>query len=130
MTLPTGLPPLIKRISELTSLEVALKLVEARAGTAVYVPGEVDETCTLARLVGLEPARKLSGEYAGAWLTIPRCFERLLLERNTRICARYEANTPASTLAREHNLTERQVRRIVAEGPATADDKQLMLFRP
>lgn len=130
MNLPVN--ELIKAIG----LKLALDLVRERGGTRVYIPTptRATEDCPLARIVGLAATRAMAAEWPAMWATIPLARAYMLRQRATDIVTRYPGTT-AAALAREYNITERSVLRLVAAGmPATpkieqAPSPQLSLFQ-
>ncbi len=100
--------------------QLALRLVAERGGTRVYIPTDarITDDCPLARIVGAQAAAKLAARWPGLWMTIPRAMAYMRRVRDREIRARIKSET-AAALAREFELTERQVYAIAAEG---ADD--------
>lgn len=70
MTLPRHPAELDWLVSRLGA-EATLLLIEARGGIRVFVPIEPTEGCELAKIVGLEPARKLAAAFGGEQLRVP-----------------------------------------------------------
>lgn len=100
--------------------QLALRLVAERGGTRVYVPtpARLAEDGPLARVIGVEATAKLARLWPGVWLTVPRAMAYMRRMRDREIRARFKSET-AAALAREFELTERQVYAIAAQG---ADD--------
>ncbi len=103
--------------------QLALRLVAERGGQRVYVPtfARLTEDCPLARIVGTGAAEKLAKLWPGEWITIPRAMAYMRRVRDREIRARFKSETAAS-LAREFELTERQVYAIATQG---GDDELL-----
>lgn len=103
--------------------QLALRLVAERGGQRVYIPtgGRLNEDCPLSRIVGIGAAAKLARLWPGEWLTVPRAMAYMRRVRDREIRARFKSET-AAALAREFELTERQVYAIVAQG---SDDDQV-----
>ena len=117
--------------------QLALRLVAERGGQRVYIPTEsrLNDDCPLARIVGVTAAARLSKLWAGEWLTIPRAMAYMRRRRDREIRARYPAGETAAALAREFEISERQVYVIVAQADAdeaaeaeSARAPQLRLF--
>lgn len=111
------LPKSLRDVAELIGPQAALKLVEHFGGaTAVYVPYQIESDHQLAVALGLPAARKLAAYYGGDNLrNIPRCALGLRRIRNAEIRRCHRAGRPASKLALEFGLTERQVWTIIGE---------------
>lgn len=55
--------------------EAALALIEARGGTAVFVPGDPREEQELVRIVGLDAARELASRWGKEYLSVPMAMD-------------------------------------------------------
>jgi len=66
------LPDELRQIAEEIGVDAALKLVSARGGVCLYVPMVMTPDHPIARLIGMEAARKLSKRYQGERIEIPR----------------------------------------------------------
>lgn len=118
------LPYIVQDISHLIGLHLTLKLVEHYKGTYMWVPKEYKPDHVLVKLVGHEPAIKLIKAYGGENVEIPKCLDALRFVRNAII---RQSDKSQAELAREHNLTIRQIRNIT-HGHDGVDDKQESLF--
>ena len=58
-------------LTDVLGAAATLVLVEKRGGTRVYVPREVTQASVIAREIGLQEARALSGAFAGDTITVP-----------------------------------------------------------
>lgn len=140
MSIP--LPSIMQEIVDLVGLPAALKLVALYPGIPFRVPTGGKEggavKLRLEEAMGSAPARLFMERFAGERLYIARCLHALLAERNRLICARFDQGEPASQIARDHQLTERQIRNILKQVPGEgikaygggkeADDRQIGLF--
>lgn len=79
-------------------------------GRRLYIPKLMHREHPLARLIGLEAAKKLSDLYPSSLFTISRSL--LLRERNSSIIRERRHGIPATDIARRHGLTARSVRNI------------------
>ena len=86
----------------------------------------------VAELIGVENALRLSAEFGGLWISVPK-LDRLKREvRNPKIRKRYDAakdkTAVVRALARENNLTARQIYNILGEQPGDEPEFVLPLF--
>jgi len=65
------LPKIIQEISDVIGIDNALKFTARYRGTMVWVPKNICETHEIAKIVGIEAAKKLSFTFANESLTIP-----------------------------------------------------------
>ncbi|MBF0340713.1 MAG: helix-turn-helix domain-containing protein [Magnetococcales bacterium] len=94
-----------------------MKFVEAVGGTRVFIPKNMKAQHRLANLLGIEQARKLSLNFGGETLTVARAAELQRKVRNREIIRRYNEGANVRELARENNLTERQIYAILSKVP-------------
>ncbi len=135
-----NLPRSVREILALIGLAPALALVQAYGGCILRVPtGAHADGQVRARLIGLlggDAADVFIAHYGGERLSIPRCAAALRDERDAMIIAAYTSGRAVPTLAREHALTERQIRNILKRVPGEsggfgrrgADEAQIPLF--
>ena len=76
----------------------------------LYIPQTMHADHTIAQVLGLEAAKKLSAEFAGCILNISRSL--LVRERNEQIEAACKAGIPRAWVARRYGLTARSIRKI------------------
>jgi hypothetical protein len=126
------LPPRLAEIAELIGVPKTLKLVEARGGTRIYVPGTITSSHWLARLIGLAAARALSdhvadrsrgGRDVGDYLDIDRGAAALRALRDRRIIAAHANGVSATALALDYGMTERMIWYILAGSDNMADNQ-------
>lgn len=117
------LPYVVQDISNLIGLGLALKLVEHYKGTSMWIPSQFRPDYHLVYIIGADAMIKLIEAYGGDRLEIPKCDDALRLVRNFKIC---ESDKSQAQLAREYNLTVRQIRNIQCDMPE--DDRQEDLF--
>lgn len=120
------LPDSLQAIADIIGAAAALKVAERWGGTRLYIPAEPDEDHPLAALIGIEAARALGKTFAGERPEIPKadCWRKAV--RNALIKSARATGVSQAALAREHGLTERQVRSI--EQGMDGDDRQGGLF--
>lgn len=109
------LPTSLRRIARLSSVGAAVQLARAFGGRYLYVPQQTRHDHPIALAVGLAAAHAISGEWGGGWLYVPRENFVDRKRRDTEIRARFEGGDPASALADEYGLSNRQVWRICAK---------------
>lgn len=132
------LPGLLREIAEITSLETALRIAEAKGGQRVNIPPDITERHWLAAVVGMEQARKIADHFAtvnadgqrqglrevivplGPAATIARARQKMMAEIANGVSPR-EA-------ARRAGLHERTGWRVRRRLKAAQDDPQGTLF--
>ncbi|MHB8110887.1 MAG: Mor transcription activator family protein [Syntrophorhabdaceae bacterium] len=79
----------------------------------------------LAEIVGVENALKVSKEFGGLWISVPKLDDLKREERNASIREEYdsaqEKTDTVRSLARKHNLTARQIYNILGVQPDETD---------
>ena len=83
----------IDRLRELIGDELTLALIEARAGTRLYVARERHAASVLADIVGVDAAAKIADEYGGESWMVP-------IAREFRIEAYSRRGMPVPVIAR------------------------------
>lgn len=123
------LPKVAKELADIIGLAGALAVVDHWGGVGLWVPVDwnPDDKTTrrLISVLGDISARKLWEIYHGSEIDVPKCERAMRAARDTEIRARYRASDTAARLAREYNLTERQIYNIVG---IIADKNQMGLF--
>lgn len=100
-------------ITELLGADVAAKLIRRYGGCRFSVPRVPRDEHPLAELLGAEAAAKLIRRYGGCLIAVPKgTHSRDFRDRAIR--SSYRAGQSAAVLAREWQISERQVWRIVA----------------
>lgn len=107
------LPPQIRLLSDCMGLPATLRLLQAKGGTQYNVPMCGDNSPILIAIVGLVAARALSAEYGGQTLSVPKLDKVLTQLRNRMIVTAAETSS-LTELARQHQLTTRQISNILA----------------
>jgi Mor family transcriptional regulator len=121
------LPQVLQDFVRLIGLAATMILVEHFGGRRLYIPGRPHAEHPLAKLIGLENLTALSKVYGlEDHFDIPKAEAALRHLRNEKIRSEYGPKS-ASTLAREHQLTERQIWNIVGE-KAADNANQTSLF--
>ncbi|HEY9200743.1 MAG TPA: hypothetical protein VIQ81_04015 [Gammaproteobacteria bacterium] len=105
------LPPQTRELVKIIDLPDTIKLLEAYGGQRVWIPLGKSHDTYLHKTISHESVMKLaSSQYAGQRLTLPKADKILSQIRNLHIQS--SPNVPKSVLARQYNLTVRQVQRI------------------
>lgn len=131
--LPAALPESLREIAFHCGLDAALRLVDAHGGTEICIPthGACASGRALATLIGEPAAADLIRAWPGCRLPVPRCASLRRDLRDQAIIDNYDQGTPVRDLARQHQLTTRQVRTILKRSPERASVElaaQLTLF--
>ena len=116
------LPYVVQDIAHLIGLGAALKLVEHYKGTSMWVPGQFKPDHVLVKIVGHHAASQLIEAYGGECLEMPKCEDAVRAVRNGQIKL---SDKSQSQLAREYNLTVRQIRNIQGDRPEDARQEAL-----
>ncbi|MFM8332612.1 MAG: Mor transcription activator family protein [Candidatus Methylumidiphilus sp.] len=130
------LPQQIRDIADVCGRDVAAALLEHFNGRRIRVAdlSRLDDSNPVAQAIGLEAAERLSKQYGGEFLYIPRAFHALLKLRNDAICQRRLDNPLIGTVdfvnrvAAEEGLSDRQVYKIIGSVKMPCDPRQPSLF--
>jgi hypothetical protein len=129
-TLTRSMQPVIEAIG----FDAAIQLVSHCGGTRVLVSLDPKSSDRIVRAIGLEKACSLASAIGAGALDVPRCLSWLVLRRNEEIVARWDGCETQAELATRFGLTERQIRRIMAEAgrqtQETTDLRQASLLPP
>lgn len=109
------LPEGLREIAELVGLDAALKLTAAHGGVRIFIPLKCPPEHAIAATVGDYVAARLSNAYGGTYLYVPGVSSILRRRRDAAIVQAYDKGKSATFLARQHGITERQVRAIIAK---------------
>lgn len=100
-------------------------------GVNCYVPEDPDDACQLSKLIGLSSAKKLSEEWGGEHLSIPRLRNYEVDEKRRTIARMLEKGFGTREISSLMRMTERRVQQICREmevagliapiGPAKSD---------
>lgn len=112
------LPQSLTEVLEVIGLPSTIKLVKEYGGTRIFVPSRLKAQHKLANLLGFEHAQRLSQYFAGESLSIARAANAIRAKRNKDIARRYDEGETTPSLAREYQLTERQVYTILSRATA------------
>lgn len=112
-----GYPGVLAEIADLIGNEGADAIVNQYGGTSLYVPScmsymTIDHP--LAKLLGIEAAQKMVPIFGGDDFDIPKADAVKRARRNALIFVDRAAGLSHSALARKYDLTERQIRSILA----------------
>ncbi|SOD42310.1 Mor transcription activator family protein [Nitrosovibrio sp. Nv4] len=120
------LPGILRDIARLIGLPGTLQLVKHYGGVRLYVPKRFDPDHVLVKVIGPVAVIILIKHFGGeAHFDIPRALAAANAVRNAAIRAEY-AELSQRRLAQKYNLTERQVRNILAGDEP--DEMQEKLF--
>jgi hypothetical protein len=98
---------------DLVGARPALRLIEARGGTRVYVPRTPAEGSALVRDVGLAPAQALAAAYGGETITVP-------VARHWRVREYRAAGLSYAAIARKLGCHEDTVWRLLKSAGETS----------
>lgn len=120
----------ISHIASLIGHIAANALVAALGGTVYRVPARNDSPrhATLAEIIGTAEARELVAYAGGDALYIPKCDACARTRRNAEIIEAYEAGESVFRIARRHQMTERNVWRILKTTTTTTQSPNGDLF--
>lgn len=121
-----SLPDSLAEVVDAIGLPSTLRLVESFPGVRVYVPRTLDDDHALVSVLGRDDAQRLTDQFSGEALSIPRCAGALRAVRNA--CIWRERSEGAAALALRYHLTERQVYSVLASAQSAQDDQQQDLF--
>ena len=111
----------LEQIREAIGDAAALKLIEARGGTTVFVPGEPRDGQILTEIVGLDAARELASRWGKEYLMVPLAIE-------WRIDMLLADGLSAPEVARRLGIHEDRVRR--RRRKVGVASSQMDLFQP
>ena len=103
------LPGTLRELAEQCGSDVALRLLGEYGGCHVVVPREIHPDHPIALRLGLQAARAICRTYGGEILTIPKGDSARRHIRNESNRHHRRAGSSLRDLARQFNLTERQV---------------------
>ena len=110
------LPGILRDLVDLIGLPATMTIVQHKGGTGLWIPAQIETLAPdhkLVKAVGMEAAMKLSENYGGEELEIPKAEKAVMALRNKEIREKNQYMSQ-SQLALEYNLTERQIRTIVS----------------
>lgn len=125
---PELTPKSLQIIAEHCGDSTALAIWRCYGGGHICVPSAVTADHHLARNLGLDAANAFCAQFASDVMSIPRGKKALDAVRNACIKAQRQQGWSMFDLAREHNLTERQILTI-CKGVAVVHKLQLDLFK-
>lgn len=133
MTIPADpLPQVLADIAMIAGEEAARRVAGAVGGTRVYIPPHPGPDHWLAKLVGLEAARKIADHFTagalGARVDIPLGDTGFIASQQARIDAMILAGRSERDIALACGYTDRTVRRRRARLKAMDDSRQGKLF--
>lgn len=109
------LPGSLRDMAETCGPALALKVAEVYGGCHVSIPASVDNAPGLVEVLGKPMAATLCAIYGGELLTIPRAMNARRHVRNEVIRETRRAGAKLRELARQFDLTERQVSTILRD---------------
>lgn len=118
------LPESLHTIAVACGDEVMWAVWERYGGGRLHIPRKLDPGHPLAQSLGCEIAQRLSAEFGGEFLTIPRALVARRAVRNALIRAGRTQGCNNFTLARRFEMTDRQISKIcrAVEPPAVNAD--------
>lgn len=118
------LPKVLQEFVRLIGLNPTMLLVERFGGLRIYIPLNPTADHQFAQIIGLDNLTKLSQEYGREdHFELPKAARALRALRDAKMRAEYGPKS-LRQLAAEHQLTERQVTRIVGT-PTNVDQVEL-----
>lgn len=116
-----ALPRSVREMVAHIGLPATMAIVRVYGGTVLRVPtgavADGQRLLELTELLGTPATCDLIAAYGGERISIPRCAQALRDIRDRRIIAAYDAGQSVNSLAREHTLTDRQIRTILKRCP-------------
>lgn len=116
-----ALPRSVREMVAHIGLPATMAIVRVYGGTVLRVPtgavADGQRLLELTELLGTPVTCDLIAAYGGERISIPRCAQALRDIRDRRIIAAYDAGQSVNSLAREHTLTDRQIRTILKRCP-------------
>lgn len=116
-----ALPRSVREMVAHIGLPATMTIVRVYGGTVLRVPtgavADGQRLLELTELLGTPVTCDLIAAYGGERISIPRCAQALRDIRDRRIIAAYDAGQSVNSLAREHTLTDRQIRTILKRCP-------------
>lgn len=116
-----ALPRSVREMVAHIGLPATMAIVRVYGGTVLRVPtgarADGQQLLELIELIGKPATRALIAAYGGERLFIPRCAQALRDMRDRGIIAAYDAGQSVNSLAREHTMTDRQIRTILKRCP-------------
>jgi len=109
-------PGSLKRIAEWCGVDAAIKIWEHYAGCHLSVPKHLPDDHRLVDELGIDAARSLSKLHGGEILSISKCQKTRRAIRDEIIRDSRGRGEQLATLARRHDLTERQIMVICSAG--------------
>jgi hypothetical protein len=97
---------------DLIGMDATLLLVKHYGGTHLNIPKKAKPDHNLVSLIGLSTFQALCLRYGSTKLEIDLCITVLRQQQKQRILADVERGMTNAQVARKHNTTERQVKRI------------------
>ena len=109
-----NLPNLVIEVIDIIGRGPAEQLVEQFGGVRVFIPRTIGRDHKIAKIIGIEPALKLSMHFGGEVLSIPKCRSMRVHTRNKEIVAAYQQGAKVNDLARSYDVTDRQIYSILS----------------
>ena len=103
------LPGELEEIANLVGRQKALMIAGRYGGKSLGIPIDPKPNHKLTEVVGLEDAIKISKEFRGITLCIPRCEHILRAYRNRMIIRRYKAGESIEALALDFEVSTRLI---------------------
>lgn len=104
-----AMPGSLRRIAEHCGNDIAMQLWANYGGGHVHVPANENNDHPLAQLLGKHAMAALLFHFSGETLMIPKAHAAQIMIRNRAIRAGRANGLTQHALARQYNLTERQV---------------------
>jgi DNA-binding NarL/FixJ family response regulator len=121
------LPGVLREIAELSSVDAAIKVAQARGGVRAYFPTPESLTAEhwLVQAVGMATAKLIAQRFSKELVEIPLGNVAGHRERvRMRVARGLSLGKPTSQIAREAGVTERTVRNYKAQLKALQDNRK------
>ena len=119
MTIPhLPAPAEIHWLTRIVGAAAALRMIEAHAGTRVYVPKDINQNSAARLALPLHEARRLGEAFGGEHILVP-------IARAWRVRIYRQAGMTYPVIARKLGITDRAVGRILTEAGLTISQGDL-----
>lgn len=103
------LPERLNELINLIGLPETLKLLESKGGSACYIPKSVKPHCPLLKIISFESIAKLSAEYCGESIDLPKADHINRQIRDREIIRKSILGASRNELVNQYNLSRRQI---------------------
>lgn len=108
-----ALPEVLATLHDVVPLDAVRKISDHFGGTRLYIPKTPTEACELAQAIGLDAAQAICRIYGGESIEVPKSDVLRRAIRNRELVRQHRDGKSARDLARQYDLTKRQVSHIL-----------------